>query len=165
VVGAPRYVVRPYVYSRPYYVFRPRFTLGFGLWVGYPVTYPAYAYPYPAYPYPAYPPYPAQYPSYPASAPYPAQAYPPQPTPAPGSVSATAVGGVSFEITPNTASVYVDGQYYGTVNDFGSTSQPLSMTPGRHHVELQAPGYAGTAFDVDIVAGQVIPYQGDLQPN
>src|ERR1041385_7745962 len=30
---------RPY-YARPYYSFRPRVSLGFGLWVGYPVRYP-----------------------------------------------------------------------------------------------------------------------------
>lgn len=34
-------VVRPSFY-RPYYSFRPRVSLGFGLWMGYPVPYPAY---------------------------------------------------------------------------------------------------------------------------
>jgi len=80
-------------------------------------------------------------------------------------VSASAIGGISFEISPSTAAVYVDGQYFGTANDFGSTSQPLSMAPGRHHVELQAAGYLPVALDVDIIAGQVIPYEGSLQPN
>lgn len=153
-----------YYYSRPYYVFRPRLSLGFGIWVGDPVPYPyiyaPYGYPYPdpytySYPesYPGYPP--AQYPS----SQYP-QAYPTQPG---TTVSPSAVGGVSFEITPSNAAVYVDGQYAGVVNDFNASAQPLSLAPGRHHIELQADGFIPLGFDVDVVAGQVIPYRGDLQ--
>jgi hypothetical protein len=171
VVVAPR-VVRPYVYSRPYsysrpyYTFRPRARLGFGLWIGYPVAYP-YAYPVPV-PYPQ--PYPVYTPAYPA-APYgypAAPAYPPayaQPDGAVTAAPATNVGGLSFEFSPADAAIYVDGQYVGTVSQFTSTSQPLSLNPGRHHVEIQAPGYVPLAFDADIVAGQVVPYQGSLRPN
>ena len=72
-------------------------------------------------------------------------------------------GGVSFEITPSTAEVFVDGQYMGTVGQFTPTSQPLGLTPGRHHVEIRAPGYRTMDFDVDVIAGQVIPYQGALE--
>ena len=53
------YVARGYghaAYYRPYYAFRPRLSLGFGLWAGYPVAYPSYYYPYGyAAPYPADP--------------------------------------------------------------------------------------------------------------
>ena len=70
---ARRIVVSPFRCARPFFVFRPRFSLGFGLWAGFPVAYPyvsayPYAYPYP-YPYPAYgydDPVDG-YPSYPAS--------------------------------------------------------------------------------------------------
>ena len=187
VYVAPR-VVRPayrtyayrsyprYYYSRPYYSFRPRVSIGFGLWVGYPVPYPVYSpYPYPyTYPYPdpysypaGYPPPAASYPPYPPSQ-YPTSSYPAQPNayPAqPNTVSPSAVGGVSFDITPSNATVYVDGQYAGVVQDFTASTQPLSLSPGRHHIELQADGFVPMGFDVDIVAGQVIPYRGDLQRN
>jgi hypothetical protein len=153
---APRYVrpsvvVRPYYrpnyrpyYYRPYYTFRPRWNVGFGLWVGYPIAYPyAYSYPYPppeAYPYP--------------------NAGPVTVTPG----TAAAAGGLSFEIEPNNAEVYIDGQYVGQTGEFSPTMQPLSLTPGRHHVEVRAQGYQTMPFDVDVVAGQVIPYQGTMQP-
>jgi hypothetical protein len=32
-------------------------------------------------------------------------------------------------------------------------------------VEIRQPGYRNIAFDVNIVAGQVLPYQGTLQAN
>jgi hypothetical protein len=166
IVGAP---FRGFY--RPYYAFRPRFSIGFGLFVGYPVAFPyyAYAYPYP-YPYPYSYPYPAYgYPSYPpTSYPYPASDpnYPPQ-APPQGSVGVAPgqqqFGGVSFEITPADAQIYVDDDYIGVAGDFTPTRQPLTLTPGRHHIELRASGYRTMTFDADIVAGQVIPYRGTLQ--
>ena len=195
---APRVVTVAPKFYRPYYVFRTRVSLGFGLWSGFPVSYSngyynpsygyyypygAYAYPAPypayAYPYPAtvYPPYPQ--PGYPPT-PYPSAAYPSSPYPSsdsqapaypapPGSIGVQGpnqqarTGGLSFEITPDTAEVFVDGSYMGTVGQFTPTSQPLGLTAGRHRVEIRAPGYLTMDFDVDIVPGQVIPYQGVLE--
>jgi len=156
-VGGRVFVSAPLRFYRPYYVFRPRVSLGVGLWVGFPVAYPFfygyYAYPY-DYPYPAYP-YPYPYP------PYPPYGYPYPPS---GYSSQAAVGGLSFEITPSDAEVWVDGAYVGTVGDFTPTTRPLDLTPGRHHIEIRASGYRSMSFDVEISAGQVIPYRGALQP-
>jgi hypothetical protein len=191
-------------FASPFYAFRPRLSLGFGLWAGYPVAYPYYygypsAYPYPyadpySYSYPGYgyPPsygyaspsygYPSQAPTnypppgyspqaqsgYPPSG-YPPQAqsgYPPSAYPQAGigvQPGAETAGGVSFQITPTTAAVYVDGNAVGTAGTFGPTSQPLTLAPGRHHIEVRAPGYQTMTFDTDVVAGQVIPYQGTMQ--
>ncbi len=185
VVYVPRYYYgRPY-YARPYYAFHPHFSIGFGIWAGYPVAYPAY---YPPYPY-GYAPYPYSY-GYPAPYPqpygygypqsYPSQPYPSQPypqssypygnpqggsiqvQPGPGG-SYGASGGVSFEISPSGAAVYVDGTYMGTVDQFGPQSEPLQLAPGRHRIEIRAQGLQPLTFDANIVAGQVIPYQGTLQ--
>jgi hypothetical protein len=73
------------------------------------------------------------------------------------------MGGLSFEISPATAQVYVDGNYVGTAGEFTPTSQPLGLTPGRHHIEIRAEGYRTMDFEVDIVTGQVIPYQGSME--
>jgi len=168
----------PYHYYRPYYSFYPHFSVGFGLWVGYPFAYAGYYYPWYAYPY-HYPygyayPYPApygyQYPAngYPASG-YPASGYPAYPQAAAPSTSLgvqsgqSTTGGVSFEITPADAELIVDGQPVGRVGDFAPTTEPLGLTPGRHRIEIHASGYRTMAFDVDVVAGQVIPYRGALQ--
>ena len=54
VVDPPRFVA-PVWFYQPYYAFHPRVSLGFGLWVGFPIAYPAYwGYYSPYYPY-AYP--------------------------------------------------------------------------------------------------------------
>ena len=72
-------------------------------------------------------------------------------------------GGVAFTITPDDASVAVDGVYVGIARDFSSRQQPLTLTPGRHHIELQAPDRVPLAFDVDIRPGEVLPFHGTLQ--
>jgi PEGA domain len=137
---------------RPYYTFRPRIRLGLGLWIGYPVIYPTYLFPSTPYPYAYTSPYPLTYP-------YQTGIYP-----APGTTvaAAGAAGGLSFDITPAEAGVYVDGYYMGPVAQFTPNQPPLALPPGRHHVEIQEPGFEIIAFDVDILPGQVIPYQGDL---
>jgi len=181
-VGVPRYsVVAPIHFYRPYYSFRPRLSLGFGLWAGYPFGY-SYAYydpwynPYgyvAPYGYPAY----GAYPNYPPSAGYPSS-YPAerndpqdqnqnqnsvQQGQAGNQQGQTNTGGVSFNVTPATAQLFIDGAMVGTVGQFTPTTQPLGLAAGRHHVEIQASGYQTMAFDVDITAGQVIPYQGEME--
>jgi PEGA domain len=143
------YYSRPY-YSRPYYaapyyarpyVFRPRLRLGLGILVGYPVPY-AYAYPYPV----------------------PVYGYYAPPAPVIVGPSSTQYGGVSLEISPSDASVYVDGGYAGFVRDFDGTRETLTLAVGRHRIEIAAPGYEPMSFDVDVLPGQIVPYQGSLQP-
>ncbi len=75
-----------------------------------------------------------------------------------------AYGGISFGIDPGDADVYVDGEYIGIAHDFDGPVQPLTLSAGRHRVELQAPGYEPMLFDIDVVPGQVIPYEGGMQP-
>jgi len=146
---------------------------------GYPSAYPGYpSSSYPAYPYPpnSYPgnPYPSN--QYPVN-PYPqggSQGYPPSAYPQngpPGSVNVQPgpnsannnSGGVSFEISPATAEVFVDGTYVGTVGEFTPTTQALGLPPGRHRIEIRAPGYRTMNVDADIVVGQVIPYRGQME--
>ena len=170
--GGSRYSIAPIRFYRPYYAFRSRFSLGFGLWVGFPF---AYSYPFydPYYydaPYGAYPP--PAYPS-PYGAPYPAavSGYSVAPPVDINSVARTAavapnqsnLGGLSFEITPSEAEVFIDGNRSGTAGQFTATSQPLGVQAGRHHVEIRAPGYRTMTFEVDVIAGQVIPYQGTME--
>jgi hypothetical protein len=166
-------------FYRPYYSFRPRVSLGFGLWMGYPVSYPyyydsPYGYAYPSvepYAYEAAPSYdyPAQpYGSSSQSSGYPPSNYPSEQPPAVDMQRGgdqSAAGGISFEISPNTAAVFVDGAYMGTAGEFGASAEPLGLNTGRHRVEIRASGYRTMTFEADVKPGQVIPYQGTLQRN
>jgi hypothetical protein len=176
-----------YALGTPYYAFRPRVSLGFGVWLGYPIGYPYWAFPnpyiygdpywYPGYGYPVpaygYPPNrtygtaaPSADPNAGATGPSTVTGEPNTVTAEPGA-GATAqgqYGGLSFQITPANAAVLVDGVYVGTASQFTPTTQPLTLTPGRHHVEMRAEGYEPMTFDVNVAPGQVLPYQGTMQP-
>ena len=154
---------RPYFrpFSRPYYAFRPHLSIGFGLFAGYPVPYPyAYAYPVPA-PYPVDPGYSNPYPPPSGSSGYSTDPYS-------GQSTSVAVdpndGGLSFEISPASAAVLVDGNYVGTAGEFTPTSGPLTLSAGQHRVEIQLQGYQPMVFDADVQPGQVSPYRGTMIP-
>ena len=121
----------------PGFRFRPRFGLGFGVILGYPFAYPYYD--------------PLDYSFYPVG---------------PWVYDATqGYGGVSFSISPGYATVTVDGTYAGTVDQFNDPAHPLTLPPGQHRLVIEAPGYSTLDIAVAVDAGQVIPYEGDLQPN
>jgi hypothetical protein len=131
----------------PYYTFRPHMRIAPGLWIGFPVVFPPLVH----------------------------ERYGPDPLlpsrmlllPGAGSTIAepssrqVLPGGV-IEITPVTAQVFVDDSYIGTVAEFTPSTLPLTLTPGRHRIEIRATDYQSIAFDADIAAGKIIPYQGAL---
>lgn len=143
---SPRYTPRGYGYygSRSYYrpyVFRPRYSIGFGLYAGFPVPY-SYSYADPIFVY-----------GY--------RAPRERVMITPGS---SYYGGIALEMTPYDADVFVDGTYAGRVEDFDGTTQPLTLTTGVHEIEVQAVGYEPMRVNVEIQPGQIIPYRGDLRP-
>jgi len=151
--GAHPYSAHPYYYHPygahayygpylgPAYVFRPHTYLRFGIVLGYPVPY-AYAYPYPV----------------------PVYGYGAPPAPVVVGPSSTQYGGVALQFSPSEAAVYVDGNYAGTVHDFDGSTNTLTLTAGRHHIEITAQSYETVAIDVDVTPGQIVPYQGSLRP-
>ena len=80
------------------------------------------------------------------------------------SSQAGASAGLAFDVEPAQAEVYVDDVYAGVVQDFATGRDPLMVVPGTHRIELRAPGYHPVSLDVTIVAGQVIPFSGELDP-
>lgn len=150
--------------------FKPRFNVGSGVVVGYPVIYP-YAYPYdpfsPTYGSPAYvvaTPSPNTY-SNVDSLPAPSSRVTAASS-LPAAISCEAAapcGGISFDISPATAQVYVDGTFAGLVEDFDGASEPLLLAPGTHYIEIRLAGFRTATFDVTITPGEITPYQGTLE--
>jgi len=129
-----------YRFSRPYYSFSPWLSLGWGLWIGTPVPYPwGYMGNY----------QPRVFGDYPD-----------------GTNDVTAdqasYGGASFDIQPSDADLFVDGEYVGTVGDFGPDSEPLTLAPGPHRIAIEHDGFRPMEWDVTVEPGQVIPYRGVL---
>lgn len=168
IVSNPRPLVRHHRHGRV--DFKPRFKVGGGIVVGYPVLYP-YAYPYdpfsPSYgppPYPVAPPSPNTYSNVDSLA---SAGNVSAASPVPAAIACEAgapCGGISFDIGPANAQVYVDGVFAGVVEDFDARSEPLLLAPGTHYVEIRLAGYRTVSFDVTITPGEITPYQGTLEP-
>ena len=136
---------RPYYFSRPYYGFRPHLHVGFGVWLGVSVPYP-WAY-FGAY-------LPRVYGSY-------GQGYYGQ-TYVGVAPAVQQYGGVSFEIQPSDADLFVDGEYVGPVGTFTPYGEPLTLWPGVHRIAIVRDGFRTMEFEVAVQPGQVIPYRGML---
>ena len=148
---------RPYYFSRSYYSFRPRLNIGFGLWLGYSVAYPW------SYYYDGYRPrvYGYGY-GYGTGYGYNNGYY------AGGSYyadrNAGAYGGLSFDIQPSDADLYIDGEYVGQVGVFTPYGEPLTLVAGVHHIAVVRDGYRTMEWDVTVEPGMVLPYQGAMEP-
>jgi hypothetical protein len=152
-------------------MFTPRYSTGYGVVVGFPVIYP-YVYPY-VYADPFSPASNVRYtPAAAARNTYSnvdslsssnsVTAASPQ-TGTFECAGAVPCGGVSFDITPGSAQVYVDGVFVGVVDDFDASSDPLLLAPGTHYIEIRLAGHRTATFDVTITSGEVTPYQGTLE--
>jgi hypothetical protein len=73
-----------------------------------------------------------------------------------------ATGWLEFRLEPGTAQVYVDGYYVGEVSDFDRPGG-RAVEPGPHHIEIRAPGYQTSAFDVRLLPDQPVTYREDLR--
>jgi hypothetical protein len=111
---------------------------GFGWGVGFGYAYPAYGY---GYGYPGY------------------YGYAPVVVP----IAGRPYGGVRLAIPERHAAVTVDGYLVGSVDDFDGTLQQLNLERGTHRIEIAAPGFESTQFDVNIRDGQTITYRSPLR--
>lgn len=73
-------------------------------------------------------------------------------------------GSVRLKVKPRDAMVYVDGYYVGRVDEFDGVFQRLPIEPGPHTIEIRANGYEALMFEVRVLPGRTINYEGELEP-
>ncbi len=72
-----------------------------------------------------------------------------------------AAGYLRLDVEPESAQVYVDGFYAGTVADFRRSGGRL-VDSGPHRVEFRAEGYDSQSVELRIRANDVLAYRGTL---
>ena len=73
-------------------------------------------------------------------------------------------GSLRLKVQPRFGEVFVDGYYVGLVNDYDGIFQRLRLEEGPHHIEITESGFETLAFDVLILPGETITYEGYLTP-
>jgi len=71
-------------------------------------------------------------------------------------------GTLFLDVTPSTALVFVDTAYVGTVQDL--QARGVTLSPGRHWLDLEAPGFDKKTIEITIRAGEPLRYRVDLTP-
>ena len=61
---------------------------------------------------------------------------------------------LDLRVTPPTAAVYIDGRLVGTGEELARLERGLAIAPGKHRIEVLAPGRAPKGVDVDVPDGQ-----------
>ena len=59
-----------------------------------------------------------------------------------------------LHVEPSDATVYVDGNYYGTSNDNGRNEIQVLLPPGNHKIEVVRPGYESFSQDIMVSKDQ-----------
>ena len=81
-----------------------------------------------------------------------------------GYADAYYTGSLRLKVKPRFGEVFVDGYYVGLVNDYDGIFQRLRLEEGPHHIEIREPGFEPLEFDVLILPGATITYEGYLIP-
>ena len=87
-----------------------------------------------------------------------------RPTATTGAAQGSLRGNLWLDVEPNSAQVYVDGFYLGTVEECHRNPAGLNLATGWHRLEFRAPGYETPAVNVTIEANRTTSYHGELKP-
>jgi hypothetical protein len=79
--------------------------------------------------------------------------------------SSREAGALRLKVKPDKASVYLDGEYVGLVNQYDGMFQKLHLDGGNHRVEIRALGYETLTFNVRIEPEHTETYRGELEKN
>jgi hypothetical protein len=77
--------------------------------------------------------------------------------------SSREAGALRLKVKPDKASVYLDGESAGLVNQYDGLFQKLRLDGGNHRVEIRAPGYRTLTFNVRIEPDHTETYRGELE--
>jgi hypothetical protein len=69
---------------------------------------------------------------------------------------------IKLKVTPDRAAVFVDGAFAGTVHDFGGVGRAMLVSPGRHRVKIDLPGYKTFETEVNLLPHQKVTIKTDL---
>ena len=68
-------------------------------------------------------------------------------------------------VTPDSATVSIDGVFVATARELGLMEGPLAITAGKHRVVVRAPGHKEASRDVEISQGEVLELEFILSEN
>lgn len=76
----------------------------------------------------------------------------------------TVTAEIKLKVTPENAAVILDGAFAGHVHEFGGVGRSMLVSPGKHHLKIDLPGYRVFETDLNLLPNQKITIKTDLAP-
>ena len=61
---------------------------------------------------------------------------------------------LKLAIEPSRAAVFLDGKFVGHAGEFGGALHSMLISPGKHSIKVELPGYRTFETEVNLIAGQ-----------
>ena len=61
---------------------------------------------------------------------------------------------LKLNIEPGRAAVFLDGKFVGHASEFGGALHSMLISPGKHRIKVELPGYRTFETEVNLLAGQ-----------
>jgi uncharacterized membrane protein len=61
---------------------------------------------------------------------------------------------LKVSVQPGRAAVFLDGKYVGHASELGGATHSMLISPGKHQIKVELPGYRTFETEVDLLAGQ-----------
>lgn len=72
----------------------------------------------------------------------------------PGALAPAITAELKLTIQPARAAVFLDNNYVGHAGELGGAVHSLLVSPGKHHIKIELPGYRTFETEVELLAGQ-----------
>jgi hypothetical protein len=70
---------------------------------------------------------------------------------------------LKLNIKPKRAAVFLDEKYVGHASEFGGRFRAMEISPGKHRIRVELPGYRTFVTEVDLLANQETEVKTELQ--
>jgi PEGA domain-containing protein len=70
---------------------------------------------------------------------------------------------LKLSIKPKRAAVFLDEKYVGHASEFGGRFRSMEISPGKHKIRVELPGYRTFVTEVDLLANQETEVKTELQ--
>jgi uncharacterized membrane protein len=72
----------------------------------------------------------------------------------PGAKMPEVTSELKVTVQPKRAAVFLDGNYVGHASELGGKLHSMLVSPGKHKIKIELPGYRTFETEVDVLAGQ-----------
>jgi hypothetical protein len=71
---------------------------------------------------------------------------------------------LKLSIEPKRAAVFLDDKFVGHASEFGGKFRSMLISPGKHRVKVELPGYRTYDTEINLLAGQKTEVKTELVP-